>query len=292
VVASGSPEPGASGGVTRREFEMVMRRAAELAAADVDSQDRLSEDELIRIGGEVGLPAHYVRQALYDVQEGVPAEGLVGRSIGPGRVVAVRSVRGSAPNLVGVLERYLTMDEYLRVVRRRDDQATFAPSSDLVSKIARAFRGVGGKYALAQVRTLTVTARPLDQQHAHLRLDLDLADRRRNALVAGTLTGGGVGAVVGFGAGVVASIIVGGSAPDANLSLYMGIGGAAVGLGGGLSLGIAAARAWFRRLSAGFRTEAEGLLDRVERGDELDAGTAPWRRRMDRIIGRWTSGAH
>lgn len=271
---------------------MVMRRAAELAAADVDSQDRLSEDELIRIGGEVGLPAHYVRQALYDVQEGVPAEGMIGRGVGPGRVIAVRSVRGSAADLVSELERYLTMDEYLRVLRRRDDQATFAPSSDLVSKIARAFRGVGGKYALAQVRSISVMARPLDPQRAHLRLELDLADRRRNGLVAGTLTGGGIGAVAGFGAGVVASIIVGGSAPDASLSLYMGIGGGVLGLGGGLTLGVAAARAWFRRLSAGFRTEAEGLLDRVERGDQLDAGTAPWRRRMDRIIGRWTTGAH
>lgn len=284
------PRPDPSAGVSRREFELVVRRAAELAAADMDAQDRLSEEELMRIAGEVGLPVRYVRQALYEVREGVRPQGWADRRVGPARIVASRSVQGAPAELLEALERYFTTDEYLRMLRRRDQQATFAPSSDIVSKVVRAFRSSGGKYAFAQLQSVGVNARPLGTDRSHLSLELDLADRRRNGLIVGMGAGGVVGATVGFGVGVLGAIAIGGSAPDAGMTLYMSLGGGALGLAGGISAGIAGARAWFRRLSAGFRTEAEGLLDRVERRESLEGPAAPWRRRVERYLGHWPTG--
>lgn len=280
------PDP--ARGVSRSEFEMVVRRAAELAASDVEAQDRLSEDELVRIAGEVGLPARYVRQALYEVREGVRPNTWADRHVGPGRVVATRAVRGVPAHVLEELERHFTTDEYLRVLRRREDQATFAPASDVVSKVVRAFRSTGGKFALAQVQRLGVDTRPLGEARTHVRVELDLTDRRRNAMVTSLTVGGVACTCLGYSLGVIGSILVGGTAPDATLSLYMGIGGGVVGLAAGVSAGIVSARAWFRRLTAGFHTEAEGLLDRVERGENLNEGsTAPWRRRVERYLGRW-----
>ena len=44
------------GSLTREEFDAVIRRAAELAASDPDAgEGQLSEVELYRIAGEVGL---------------------------------------------------------------------------------------------------------------------------------------------------------------------------------------------------------------------------------------------
>ena len=56
-------------GLTRREFEAVIGRAAELSASDSgDGDGELSETELFRIAGEVGLSGVHVRQALDEVR--------------------------------------------------------------------------------------------------------------------------------------------------------------------------------------------------------------------------------
>ena len=57
--------------LTREEFDAVIRRAAELAASDPDAgEGRLSEVELYRIAGEVGLSEGHVRTALAEVRSG------------------------------------------------------------------------------------------------------------------------------------------------------------------------------------------------------------------------------
>lgn len=275
-------------GVTRRELELVIRRAAELTSAEVASEDLVSEAELIRIAGELGLPAHHVRQALYELSEPRPGSGWLDRHVGDAIVHGVRGAPGAAEELLDRLEHYLTTEEYLRLVRRRGDFASFQPSGDVVSTVARAFRRGGSKHAIGRARRVSVAVRPLSEGRSHVSLDVDLADRRRNALVAGVSTGGVVGAGVGFGLGVLGSIALGGSAPDPTMTLYLGLGGGAAGLGAGVGAGIAGARAWFRSLKAGFRTETEGLLDRVERGDRLIEPAAAWKRKARDYLRRTT----
>ena len=58
-------------GLTRVEFDAVIRRAAELASSDPEATDTaLSEGELFRIAREVGLSEGHVRQALVEMRSG------------------------------------------------------------------------------------------------------------------------------------------------------------------------------------------------------------------------------
>ena len=72
--------------ITRRDFEVVIRRAAELSADEADSRDEsLSEEEAVRIATELGLPARYVRQALFELPQISPeatrADDYFGESV-------------------------------------------------------------------------------------------------------------------------------------------------------------------------------------------------------------------
>jgi hypothetical protein len=52
--------------IARRDLETVIRRAVDLSLAERDEEERLSEDEVVRVATELGLPARLARQALYE----------------------------------------------------------------------------------------------------------------------------------------------------------------------------------------------------------------------------------
>src|SRR5690554_4249574 len=109
--------------ITRRDFETVIRRAAELSALDrEDDHDQLSEEEVVRIGAELGLPAKYVRQALFELPEIQTEDDAGSDYFGAPVLTATRVVPGSAPDVLRRIEDYLTTREYLQVVRRRADR--------------------------------------------------------------------------------------------------------------------------------------------------------------------------
>ena len=82
-------------GLTRRDFDAVIRRAAELASSEPDGSDRLSEAELFRIAGEVGLPDAHVRRALSEIRAGGGQGGVLERLFGAASVSASRRDRKS-----------------------------------------------------------------------------------------------------------------------------------------------------------------------------------------------------
>ena len=61
--AAGAPKP-AGRELARTDLEAVIRRAVELAHAQGDLEDTLTEAELVRIGSELGLPAAQVRRGM------------------------------------------------------------------------------------------------------------------------------------------------------------------------------------------------------------------------------------
>lgn len=274
-------------GITRHQLELVIRRAAELAGSDVESDDRISEPELIRIAGELGLPPHHVRQALYELGEGRPAHRWADRHLGGGIVVGSRAVPGKADDIIDRLEKYLTAEEYLRLVRRREEFATFQPAQDVVSKVARAFRRRGSEHDLGRADGITLAVRPLSPDRAHVRVELDLTARRRGALggvAAGTAGGFVAGGLLATTIGAFAGV----TGADAGALAAVAGSGAILGAGLGFTGSVALARAWLRKLKAGFRTQTEGLLDRVERGDPLSDPNAAWGRKARDYIKRTT----
>lgn len=273
-------------GITRRELEAVIRRAAELYAADAEADERISEEELLRIASEIGLPSRHVRQALLELSDAAPESSLLDRLCGPAMVRGVRVVPSDADHVYRNLDEYLTTREYLHPMRRKERGGWYAPAEDFISQVARTFTRHKGRFKLATARGVSVSVEPLEARAAHVRMDVDLTTQRRDVVAAGATTGGIFGAMVG--AGLAAAV------GDFAIDLAGPIGAAAaavVTFGGSLSSGVAAgfaiARSQFRKKFAWARIEVEGLLDRLEHGEPLVPPPAQWRRRLLGNVEDW-----
>ncbi len=261
--------------ITRTDLEHVIRRAAELSIADSDAAERLTEQDLVRIGDDLGLPARHVWQALYE-RPSLSARKLVGGEyFGSPIVVASRIVPGDVALTRRRLEDYLLTREYLTVVRRTAEELRLLPAEDTISAVARLFSRPRSRHHLAHARRVIVAAHPLPSGEGVVRIEMDLEEARRKerneALGWGTMVG-----AIGFGAGMGAVEMV---APGAS--------GTIGGIAAGVALAIPSAYATFvgigrrfRRKTAEAKLELEGLLDRLESGERLEPPPAPWRRRL------------
>lgn len=275
-------EPPAGGRrVTRGDLELVIRRAAELYATETDAGDHLTEDDVLQIAGELGLPPRLARQALYELPRHRGEPSLADRLFGAAEVVTGRSVPGSAPAVFDRLEDYLTTREYLQVIRRRDQAAVFAPAEDMISSLARTFTRPDKRYHLARSRNVRIAVRPLDQGRSHVRLDLDLGDRRRNAILTGFIGGGLVSAPLGAAVAIPVGIAVASMTGDAAAvaaAITTGMGTFGLGMTGAIKL----AGMHFHRRVERARLELDGLLDRLQRNERLAPPPSPWLRRLKR----------
>lgn len=274
--------------VTRREMEMVIRRAVELAAEQADAGEAISEDEVVRIAGEVGLSAQYVHQALFELpalrRQEQPTRAA--RSLGPCTISAQRAVPGDAAVIVRRLEQYFSTREYLLTRRHQGTQLWLAPADDAVSKVFRAMTRSGRRFQLARATRVGVLAEPLDAARARVRLEIDLEERRHDAFIEGSVGGVFLGLLLGNGvgfAGAALAVVLGATGP---LVIGSGIALGVAGLVGGIWGGLALARRSFRRRLGTARLEADALLDRLETGERLEPPPSPLLRRLrDRFIG-------
>ena len=106
-------------------------------AAGDGEQRRLSEEEIITIGQEVGLEPEHVRRALAEYRADslvppAPSEHpLVTRLLGPGYARARRVMRGNASDIHRDFERHLRIDERMRPVRLRSTESVWEPDNQL-----------------------------------------------------------------------------------------------------------------------------------------------------------------
>ena len=99
------PNPGKA--LSRRQFDEVIRRVAELTAQDTETGGELGEEDLFRIAREVGLPEQHVRHALSEVRAGAVSGGILDRVYGPSHVMASRVVPGTPGEVADKLDRFL-----------------------------------------------------------------------------------------------------------------------------------------------------------------------------------------
>jgi hypothetical protein len=264
--------------ITRRELPAVVKRAAELASLEGDAEEEISEDEVIRIAAELGLAERHVRQALYEGPTEEIEAGFLDQRMGIPRIMATRAVPVPSQEARRALEDYLVTREYLQIVRRQSVSTTFERADDAVSKVARAFSR-SKKHCLAAAEGVEITMRDLQDGWTHVRLKAVYPDARK--LHIGGATAGTVflGGPVATAAGVIVGALANG--PFINE--------VAVGLGAitGLSVfGAAAAGFWaiarsnFRKWRERSVNEANAVLDRLEKGDELRPPPAPWLRKL------------
>jgi len=236
----------------RAALERVVLRAAQLQAGSRELEDGLSEDDVLKLGAEVGIPAPYLRQALMEerMRADLPAErGLAAYFAGPRYVVAERAVGGSAERVAAALAHWMEAGELLVVKRRFADQVTWEPRRGTMASLKRSFRLGGRDYFLARAREVATQVSAIGPDRVYVRLTADVGNTRGEQL-------GGAATLAAAGAGTSGVLLVLGFAPPvAALAFPVAALGA-----------IAVARA-HRREAERVQIALEQVLDRIEHGE-------------------------
>jgi hypothetical protein len=255
--------------LTRAEFDAVVRRAAELASSDSDtSEGELTEAELLRIAGEVGLSEAHVRIALAEVRSGAhEPHAVIDRMFGSAQIRVARVVPGTQDALSQKLDDFMVSTQLLQRIRRSSNVLQYRPAADWASHVARA-ASVGRKYSVASAKTVEVQLDAVAGDRTLVSLVVEPGTRGNElagAIVGGALAAGAAGTGSAFGVAVFAA----GVWPLAV--------GAVVGAGvwSAIFFGTAAAH---RRKVADVRAEAEGVLDALETGASLEPPPPAWRK--------------
>jgi hypothetical protein len=261
-----SPRPPARR-LSTEQMEAAVRRAVELQAkeTDVTGDAGVTEDELVRIGAELGITPAHMRRAMAEVSaQAAPAATLGARILGPARISASRTVPGEPDDVRRHIERYLLDSQYLAVLRRLPDRTVYEKSGGFQVELARVMDatrtalGSGGRaprigagFDLRTARTTEVAVQPVDRGHSYVTMTVDLGNQRTGYWV-GITTASGMGAL---SIGAVAAVAI---APPAGL----------------IALPLLGASTWGTRVSYQAvvnraRVHLEALLDHLERGESL-----------------------
>jgi hypothetical protein len=259
--------------LTRREFDAVIRRAAELAESDSGgAEGSLTEGELFRIAGEVGLPEAHVRRALAEVRSGMTEGGLVDRLFGPAIVRASRVVPGTPDHISRSLDDFFVASQLLQPVRRTSEMLQYRPAVDWASQLARAASLTSRKYYVASAKSVEVRLERVDGSSTLVEFSVDPGTRGEQ-VVGAVLGGGASGTALGFVSGALIASV-------APLAVGIGV-GVLVGTGAWSGIAVAVGRG-HRRKVMDVRDEIEGILDALEQGQSLEPPPASWRRWVKR----------
>ena len=259
--------------LTRREFEAVIGRAAELASSDADNGDGdLSEAELFRIAGEVGLRGKHVRQALEEVRSDLAFGRPLDRWFGPRFIRADRVVPGNHTELCKRLDDFLVGTQLLQSVRRGSEVLLYRPAVDWASQIARAASSQSRKYYIASAKSVEVHLQRLEESRSRVEIVVDPGTRGDS--VGSAVVFGGLGGVTfGTFAGWALSTLM-------SVALAVGVG---MLLGGAVTSGITyLTGASAKKKLLDVKIELDDILDTLELGRSLDPPPAAWRRWVKR----------
>lgn len=190
------------GRLDRATFDRVLKRAAELQGASKDIGEGLSEEEILALGTEVGIPTQHLQQALIEERTRVmrpEPSGVLDSWIGPADFVAQRVVQG-APEAVGAaLTKWMSKQEHLVVQRAAGPRITFEQMDGFargMRRLGAAFDRSRGKSYLDKAELVTAVITPLEAGFCHVTLGASLR-KSRVSLVGGGLALPFTGAVVG-----------------------------------------------------------------------------------------------
>jgi hypothetical protein len=251
---SNLPSPHPSSGLDRGALERVLARAAELQVGTGEPEERLSEEQILELGKEVGLSAEHLRQALAEERTRValPADdgGLSAKLLGGARVGASRTVPGRPREILEAIDAWMQREECLQVKRQFPDRIVWEARRGLVGTVRRAFNVGGRGYALSRAHEVAATAVAVDASRTIVRIDADLAPFRTS--LARQSTG-----ATAFGV----------AAGGAMVALHFA---AAVAVAPAILIGAGAfyiARGINARTATAAQLALEQLLDRLERGE-------------------------
>jgi len=261
----------------RAALERVLGRAAELAVSSPESIEMLTEERVIEVGKEVGIPEHLVRQALAEerTRAVVPVEpGIVAQYFGAARASASRIVPGTAESVLTALDRWMQREECLQVKRRFPDRMTWEARRDFLGNVKRGFNLGGRGYALTGAAEVGATVVAVDTNRVLLRLDADLEPPRRTT-VSWTTATASLGAAGGAGLAGLAMLL--------NIALPVAIvaGGATALVGMAGAAGIARMH---RKLVTRAQLALDQILDEMEHGQPQPPSHGPLLDKINAVV--------
>jgi len=261
--------------LSRQQFDSVIRRAAELATADLDAKEgRMSEVELFRIASEVGLRETDVRKALMEVRSSGGGGTTLDRIFGFETVTASRVVSDAKVDLKDRLDDFLVASQLLRPVRRTPDLLVYQPAVDWVSRLARAASFTSQEHYIASAKSVVVRLEKLDDEGVLVELLVDHGNR--SAWITQAVLGGGVvGAAAGALVTVLGGIVTGGLITLPSVAGFFTCLGVWIVVGNGV---VQRRKTKIAQVIA----EIDGVLDRLETREALEPPPASWRRWVKR----------
>ncbi len=265
--------------LTRRDFDAVIRRASELAAAEpAAGEGEFTEAEVIRIAREAGLPERHIRSALAEVRAeergGTVDRGRV-REGAPVRVSRV--IERPRAEIVAELRARLDSEKRLRRVRVR---------TDLLHYLSAAGGGYQFRWDSANPRdghvstasAIEVRVETLDPKATEVEIRMGLSPLDSRGLKIVCILGTGLA----IPAPVTAVLILAGTPIAMTLAV-------AVTMAVAVTAGYASFWSrWVRKTSArrhvAASLELEGFLDSLEVPGELRSPLPAWRRWLQRHI--------
>ena len=192
--------------IDRAALERIIRRAAELQTAEREIGETLTQDELMSLGREVGIPVRYLQQALLEERSplGTPSPpGVMDRVAGPGQATAQRVVPIDADLAEQNLIRWMERNELFCIQRQQRGRVTWEPLSGFQAAIRRSAAALGaGKrpFMLSRAATVSATFLPLESGYTHVTLVADARKVRTEYVASGS-------ALAGAGAASTAAMI-------------------------------------------------------------------------------------
>ncbi len=242
------------------QLERIIARAAVLQNASGEGHERrLTPEEIVSIGEEVGLSPEHVRRALAEWRADSLAppepedDPFAARLVGPAHVRVRRIIAGEAGAVHRRFERHLRETELMRPIRQRADESLWEASEGLATSLKRglswAFGEDGRSYELSELKSLGIVTAEAGEDSTMVTLTADLSEERDDTLSGWAWT------LFGMAAVGLAFVIIAGSW-WAWLLLLGAVGGAVAG-------------PWM--MTRGFRNSRrraalllEGLLDQLE----------------------------
>ena len=237
--------------ITRDQLERIIQRAAELQAGEMDTGEGMTEQELLKLGSDVGIPGRFLRQAMYEEAAGGAAleRDFLGRWVGPRMLLAHRVVTGDKASLEQAIAEFMTEEEAMTPKRRLPDRTVWERQKGLLAEMKRGLSLQGKAYHLARAEDVSVQLNGLEDGYCHAELAADVGNLREKAV-------SGMGVLVSAGVvGALVMALVPGLALLAWLPLVAGLG-----------LSGLAARA-YRGRAQRMQVALEQVLDRLESGE-------------------------
>jgi len=241
--------------ISREALERIIKRAAELQAGEHDVGDGLTNNEVLALGKDVGIPDRYLRQAMLEEQTRTTPEVATGTwawLTGPRSIIAHRVVPGDRASVERALSRWMTEEALLQPKRHYPDRTSWEPKAGAFASIQRALAGKR-RYSLAQAEEITAQVVQLEPGFCLVRLEADIKRQRANRISGATVL-----AVIGWGMTGATALIAPPLALAQALMLVPAV---------GLTLGGALVARTYRSANERVQIALEQVLDRLERGD-------------------------